>query len=337
MMQVMRLAVVGLGFMGGVHINALKSIPAVRLAAVVSRDEAKLSGDLRGSGGNLGGGGEIFDFSRVKKYRDFTAALALPEIDAFDLCVPTDLHESMAIEALRAGKHVLVEKPMALTAAACQRMIGEARRAGRVLMAGQVLRFFPAYRVLLDAVKDSGEIRSATFRRRCARPAWAAWQKDSSRSGGAVLDLLIHDLDFVLRLFGAPNAVTATGRVEGDADIVSARLFYAGGRVVDVTGGWHPGKFPITMKYRVTGGDFSIEFNFNEHPPRITRGGVTADMQLAKADGYAAEIAYFAKCARLGRIPELCRPEESAEAVRLAQAVVESRKRNGEEISWKSE
>jgi predicted dehydrogenase len=344
-MQLMRLAVAGLGFMGSVHLKALRSIPEIHLAAVVSRDESKLAGDLSRTGGNLASGGEIFDFSCAKKYRDLPSVLSDSEIDAVDLCIPTDLHESAAIAALRAGKHVLVEKPMALSFDACQRMIAEARRSSGVLMVAQVLRFFPAYRVLVDAVKDLGAIRSATFRRRCARPAWADWQSDLARSGGAVLDLLIHDLDFVQRLFGAPQAVAATGRVEADVDIVSAQLFYASGLVVDVTGGWHPGKFPITMKYRVTGSDASIEFNFNQHPPRMTRQGVSHEVPLAQvagysaghSDGYTAELAYFAECVRLGREPDLCRPVESADAVRLALAIIESRQRNGERISCKSE
>src|SRR6266849_2489920 len=119
----MRLAVVGLGFMGTTHLRAILAGGA-ELHAVVSASERKLSGDLSGTGGNLvsGGDDDRFDFSGVKKYRDLSAALNDPEIEAVDLCLPTDLHESAAIEALRHGKHVLVEKPMALDEAACQRM-----------------------------------------------------------------------------------------------------------------------------------------------------------------------------------------------------------------------
>ena len=332
----MRIAVAGLGFMGSVHLNALRCVPLVQLAAVVSRDHKKLAGDLTTAGGNLAGAGAQFDFSRLRKYQALRDALKDPEIDAIDLCIPTDLHESAAIECLRARKHVLLEKPMALDPRACERMIEEARRAARVLMIAHVLRFFPSYRAVADAIPELGEVRSATFRRRCARPAWSDWQRDAARSGGAVLDLLIHDLDFALRLFGPPLAVEATGRAEGDIDIVSAQLSY-GTFAVDVTGGWHPGKFPITMKYRVVGARASVEFNFNEHPPRISRDGEVRDLQLEQGDGYAREIAYFVECARENRQPERCSPEDSANAVRLALLVMESRRRGGERIAWKSE
>ena len=335
--QLMRLAVVGLGFMGSVHLKALRSVPDVKLSAVVSRDESKLGGDLSHAGGNLAGSGEHFDFSGVRKYRDLDSALADPEIDAVDLCLPTDLHEQTTIRSLRAGKHVLVEKPMALSTAACKRMLDEARRAQRVLMVGHVLRFFPAYRAVSEAMQDLGEIRSATFRRRCARPTWADWQSDSTRSGGAVLDLLIHDVDFVLHLFGPPVAIAASGRLDRDIDIVSAELSYDGGFKVDIVGGWHPGRFPITMKYRVIGSHGSVDFNFNAHPPRIHRNGVFENLPLTDADGYAAEIAYFARCVQSGRDPVECKPEDSARAVRLSLAIIEARKRNGEKIPWKSE
>src|SRR4029453_15552505 len=108
-------------------------------------------------------------------YSDLDALLADPNIDAVDLCLPTDLHESVAVAALRAGKHVLVEKPMALDGASADRMIAEAARAERVLMTAQVLRFWPDYTRLRDAVRSGqhGPLRFAVFRRRCAAPGWS--------------------------------------------------------------------------------------------------------------------------------------------------------------------
>src|SRR5208282_1781726 len=148
-----------------------------------------------------------------KHYTLLEDALADPEIDAVDLCLPTDLHESATVAALRSGKHVLVEKPMALSVEACHRMIAEAARAGKILMVAHVLRFFPAYRALQSAIAagELGSVRMAAFRRRCAQPGWSDWITDKSRSGGGAFDLLIHDVDMALRLFGAPSAISATG------------------------------------------------------------------------------------------------------------------------------
>src|ERR1039458_7240661 len=145
--------------------------------------------------GNLGGRGAKLDFSAVAKYASAEEAVLDPAVEAVDICLPTHLHERIAVLALAAGKHVLVEKPMALDGAAADRMIAAAERHGRVLMAAQVVRFIPPYRAAADILRSGrlGAVRAAIFRRRCAAPAWSAWLTDPAQSGGGVFDLLIHD------------------------------------------------------------------------------------------------------------------------------------------------
>jgi predicted dehydrogenase len=200
----MRIAVLGLGFMGSTHLSALSAIPDAQLAAVFSSDERKLAGDLSAVQGNLGGPSERHDFSAVTKYRSIEALLADAGIDAVDICLPTHLHAPVAIAALRSRKHVIVEKPMALDEARAAAMIREAEKHDRVLMAGHVLRFFPVYQVLRETLRTGrlGAIRQAAFRRRCAPPAWSPWLLNAAKSGG-VFDLLIHDVDMCLHLFGS--------------------------------------------------------------------------------------------------------------------------------------
>ena len=333
----MRLAVVGLGFMGGAHLKALRNVPDVTLAAVVSRHEDRLAGDLSGVAGNLGGGGERLDFSGVRKYRDVMSALEDPEIDAVDLCLPTDLHASVAIEAVRHGKHVLVEKPMALDVASCELMIEEARRHKRVLMVAQVLRFFPAYRALETALQSAGPVRAGIFRRRCAQPAWGDWLSDKPRSGGGVFDLLIHDVDMALHLFGEPVAIAATGyeNLAGGIDTISAQLFYAAGFSVEIEGGWYPGKFPFSMEYTIASDGGTLDYNSESRPPRWHHSeGLSEGLHVDSVDGYTAEIAYFAECCRSGEEPRQCPPEESAQSVAVTLGMIEARKRNGEKLTW---
>lgn len=310
----MRLAVAGLGFMGGVHLKALASVPSLELAAVISRRPSELP---------------------VRRYATLEEALADSSIDAVDLCLPTDLHESATIAALRAGKHVLVEKPMALDDASCHRMIAEARRTGRILMVAQVLRFFPAYKALQRAVHngDLGAIKGASFRRRCAQPGWSDWITDKSRSGGGGFDLLVHDVDMALRLFGSPEAISATGYEAEGVDALSARLFYDG-LTAEISGGWlFPGAFPFAMEFMVLGERGVLEYNSESRPLR--RYGSGEEVALDSTDGYAAELAYFAECCQTGKQPELCTPESSAEAVRLTRALFDARAKNGERIAWK--
>src|SRR5258706_3146422 len=334
----MRIAVVGLGFMGATHIRAILG-GAAQLAAVVSRSDQKLAGDLGGTSGNLDTGGAQFDFEGVKKYRTLTEALQDPEIDAVDLRLPTDLHENAAIESLRHRKPLLVEKPMALDQAACDRMLQEARRAGRVLMVAQVLRFSPAYLALSAARAQIGAIRGGNFRRGCARPSCGDWLSDAARSGGGVFDLLIHDVDMALHLFGPPEAISATGHQDLalGIDIIDAQLFYAGGFSIGISGGWHPGPFPFSMEYTLVGDDGTIAYNSTGGASKLYRSD--GDTKLLESsdqsgDGYVDEISYFAACCTEGCEPKRCPPEESAAAVRLTRALSEARLRNGEKIAW---
>ena len=110
----MKIGVLGLGFMGGTHLQACSKIPQAELLAVMDGNETRLSGDLSSIQGNLGGPGLKMDFSRLRKYRSIEAILDDPEIEAVDVCLPTYLHATTVIQALRSGKHVLCEKPMAL-------------------------------------------------------------------------------------------------------------------------------------------------------------------------------------------------------------------------------
>jgi predicted dehydrogenase len=319
----MQVAVLGLGFMGSVHARAL----GPRLGAVYSSDARKLTGDLSGIKGNLDGAGGTLDFSGVKPYSDIAALLADPAIGAVDLCLPTDLHEPVALQALRAGKHVLVEKPMALDGASARRMIAEAESCGRVLMTAQVLRFFPEYIALREALPRLGEIRHATFHRRCGTPGWGGWLKDPARSGGGIFDLLIHDVDMCLHLFGIPEEIAATGLGE----TIDAQLFYHDGFPVTITGGWEAPAYPFRMEYTVAGERGIIDYSSTGRAATL----FTTEAQplpLATRTGYEAELDYFMQCCESGTQPELCPPEESAQAVELMRELLDARNRNGVKI-----
>lgn len=262
----MKIAVLGLGFMGSTHLKALRHLPLAELHAVVSSDETKLSGDLRAIQGNLGGPGEMMDFSAIRKYRTIAEALRDPAIEAVDICLPTDKHAPVAIEALRAGKHVLVEKPMALDGDSADQMLAEARKSDHVLMTGQVLRFISDYSRASEILRsgEMGDVRSALFRRRCAAPAWSAWLSRPERSGGGVFDLLIHDVDYCLHLFGKPESITATGYVDlaRGIDWILAQFHYAHAASVVVTGGWHhPKSYPFSMEFTIVADGGTLEFS----------------------------------------------------------------------------
>ncbi|MBI4892251.1 MAG: Gfo/Idh/MocA family oxidoreductase [Acidobacteria bacterium] len=331
----MKIAVVGLGFMGLTHLKAYKRIPGVEITAVSSNDPKVLAGDLSGVQGNFSLEGEAVDFSSAEKFADALECVRNCQADAVDLCLPTNMHAAASVAAMQAGKHVLVEKPMALSGAECDQMIECARATGRVLMSAQVLRFFPAYLPLIEAVHSGtlGAPRHALFRRRCAAPTWGAWLTNKSLSGGGVFDLLIHDIDMALVCFGVPQSVSAYGHedLSGGIDLMTAQLQYASGLNVTITGGWHlPSAYPFSMEYTAVGDQAAIEYSSAGRPPQWYARGESYPLPLAETDGYQAEIDYFVECCRSTLQPERCRPESSAAAVKLALLLNEARARQGE-------
>ncbi len=334
----MKIGVLGLGFMGSTHLKAWRKIAGAEVMAVMDFDPQRLSGDLSGVMGNLGTGGERMDFSAMRRYAAPAEIIADPQVEAVDICLPTYLHAPLAIDALRAGKHVVVEKPMALNGAEADRMLEAASNSGRVLMTAQVLRFHPAYEALFRLAADGlGQIRYAFFRRRCAAPAWGPWELDASKSGGGVFDLLIHDIDACLRVFGPPEAVSATGyeNLRGGIDTLTARLQYASLGDVIITGGWHQtGAYPFSMEYTVVGDNAVLEFSSAGRPTTLYRAdGSSECLEGPEVDWYHAELEYFHTCCVAGASPERCSPISSAAAVKLAQAMLESRACKGRPVT----
>ena len=326
--------------MGSTHLQAWSRIPQAELIAVLDMDERRLSGDLSSIQGNIGGPGMKMDFSAVSKYRSVDAILLDPEVETVDICLPTCFHATTATQALRAGKNVLCEKPMALNGLDADAMVTEAERTGRLLMVAQVLRFFPAYCELSRLISSGrlGRIRSALFRRRSAVAAW--WgpsAMDKKVTGGAVFDLLIHDVDLVQHLFGVPEKISSTGHEDlaGGIDTIASEFYYPEIGQVTITGGWfHRGEYPFSMEFTVTGDRGAVEYNSAGRPLTVFwSDGRREPIALDEKDAYQAELEYFLDCFRETRPPSLCPPAESSLAVKLTKLMVDARERKGEKVS----
>lgn len=211
-----RIGLVGIGFMGYTHFTAAAKLKGAKITAIASGNAKKLAGDWRGVRGNFGPPAGQVDLSKVKKYSEFEALLADPDIDLVDICTPPDQHEEMALAALKAGKHVFVEKPIALEAAAADRMVAAAKKVGKMLLVGHVLPFFAEFGFLAEAVRSGkyGKLRAAHFRRVIAKPDWSNDMASEAKTGGPAVDLHIHDTHFISLICGVPKAVQSRGIVE---------------------------------------------------------------------------------------------------------------------------
>jgi len=166
---------------------------------------------------------------------DSGAALTDDRIDAVVVAVPQARHPALVTAALEARKHVLCEKPLALTTAACRDMIRLARRVDRRLMVGHILRFDDAARLLLDLINSGefGEPRAAVVHRSERGWEWGGWRRERSMHGGLFFETGVHEIDLLLRILGTPARVCAecTGVPDhGMEALAAALLTFEGGR-----------------------------------------------------------------------------------------------------------
>ena len=212
------IGILGLGFMGMTHYRGIRKVRGGKVAAICTRDEKKLGGDWRAVRGNFGDPGGREDLTGIRTYADTEEFLADPNIDLVNICLPSIMHTESVIQALRAGKNVLVEKPIALQLKDADRMVREAEKAGKLLMVAHVLPFFPEYAYLREVVLAGtyGDLAGAHFKRIISKPDWSVAASKMERSGGPGIDLHIHDTHFLLLLCGVPDQVVSTGRLIDD-------------------------------------------------------------------------------------------------------------------------
>jgi len=264
---------------------------------------------------------------------DWRSIVADPEIDAVDVCLPTDLHREIVLAALAAGKHVLCEKPMALNLAECTELMAAAESSGRVFMVGQVLRFMYPYRYAAKFLREVNReaIVRCVFRRSAGYPRWGDWLLKNERSGGAILDLLSHDVDQALSLFGKPRFIQATSL--GPGDTMCGTLRYDDGLEVQIEGGWFTSDVPFSCSFEIETKNAQLTFR-NNVLSRKQDGKAMQVLEIPEHNPYLNEIVYFIDCCRCNAEPTLCLPSESADAVELSLLLKASRDKDGRELKW---
>ncbi len=336
----LRVGIVGCGFMGRMHYSRWLAIDGVEITAICHTDPDRLKEEY-GTSGSIEVDGAAIEFDKLRLYSNSDEMLAEGDLDAVSITLPTDLHAECSIKALEAGLHVLCEKPMALNVAQCDNMIAAAKRNGKTLHIGHCIRFWPEYAKAKEMV-DSGEygkVVAATFRRLGSIPTWSRsnWFTDEGRSGGMALDLHIHDTDYAQYLLGMPHAVRSFGAKSlglGLTHVVTQYL-YGDDRIITAEGSWQmmPSfgfemSFNIVLEKATLVYDNTREPAFKVCPP----AGKAFTPEVEKGDGYSLEIAHFAKAIRGEKVKEVTTLEQSRNSVRIVGAEKESA-RTGKRIS----
>ena len=324
-------AVVGLGFMGVTHLKSYQQIPDARLVAVCDAVRLPVNGVLAGVSGNIHSA-DALDLGRdIRAYAQLEDLLADKQVELVDLCVPTPLHAPQAIAALKSGRHVLCEKPLARTSDLARDIVRAAKTARGFFMPAMCMRFWPGWACLKELVakKTYGKVLAARFRRVSAPPGWsrASYFKGGD-SGGALLDLHIHDTDFVQFLFGRPAGVFSTGRSQfsGAIDHVVTQYLVRGGATVYAEGSWllasgfsmsYTVMFErATLDYDSVRGGEALRVDEEGKPSRV--------IQPDNADGYVGELRHMIQCIQAGQRPTVVTARDALSAVEICEAEEES-------------
>ncbi len=325
------IGIIGLGTMGRVHYEAYQQIPQAQVIAVADSDPVRARGDLAGTAGNiLGDGIRHLPMERITGYTDYHQLLADPAIEVVDICLPTPFHRQLALEALAHGKHVMLEKPMARTSADARAIVDAAARSRGFLMPAMCMRFWPGWSWLKQVVAQErfGRVRAASFTRLASTPA--GWYHDGAASGGALLDLHIHDVDFVQWLFGSPTGVFSRGYTgpSGAIDHLSTQYLFPSDILVTAEGGWAMSDgYGFTMRYTINCESATIDFDLARAPClRVTGPGAAAGgpPPACEGAGYVGELRYFLDCVAKGVRPSVVTPEDGLASVRICEAELRS-------------
>jgi predicted dehydrogenase len=303
-MKPVRVGVIGFGFMGQTHVRAYQAAAAdglpVRLSAVADVSGEPLTGMARTRGNiDTGVAERLFDPASVATFGDAASLMASREVDAVSICTPTDTHAALAEQALGRGLHALIEKPVAVSAAAVRGLMDVERRTGKRAVPAMCIRYWPGWTWVRDRIADRslGALLSLKCVRLGSRPDWSAFYADDARCGNAITDLHIHDADFITHAVGFPRAVHSLGT---ESFLTSAYRFDEPGlRSVQVTaeGGWlpTPGR-GFRMRFVAEFEHATAEYDLARPTPLLlTRDGTTTPVDLPAGTGYDGQIRAWAR------------------------------------------
>lgn len=329
--------------MAATHLKAYEKVTGARVAAICNPSGRHLDGNFDAVFGNIGSDDKLqLDMSQVKAFRDYDEMLADPDLQMIDICSPTLVHPEHAIKALEAGKHVLLEKPVARTSEDANRILSAANEAQTYLMPAMCLRFWPEWKFLKDAISDKrfGKVLAVRFRRVAQPPSWGKNHfHDGAKSGGALLDLHIHDVDFVNDCFGRPKSVFATGyqKFSGAIDHVVAQYEVDGGAIVHAEGSWAmtPG-FGFNMSYTANFERATIDYDVARSSDEILKvfeeGKDPRAIKADLLDGYVGEIQHIADAIESGKPPTRVTAVDGLTSIQICEAEEESI-RHGKSVS----
>lgn len=322
----MRIGILGAGWTGNTHAEAYAQMNDVEIAGIVGRRETRVK--------------ELSSSLGIPGFTDPRQVLDDDTVDAIDVCYPTCIHHEYVVAALRRGKHVFCETPIALTLEEVDAMIAAARSSGKLLLVAQVVRFVDTYTYIRDTVR-SGDLGKplVAFAYR-AGPRWP--RHPSAEFGELVIEPMIHDFDYLNWLLGKPAAVSGISFVgpAGEVEHAFVSLEYEGMRGLVEGSHLVPASYPFSTSLRVLCEEGALETSFRFLADRLEtvlirypKAGSPEAPTVPDQDPYWAECRYFVDCVAGKADPTLTNAEAARHGLQVALAAHESLERGGERVT----
>lgn len=316
----MKVAVVGCGGMGNCHAHSYARMPGVELVGVCDIIPELAESVAR----NVG----------TTAFTSFDEMISSVQFDAVSVAVQSFLHKDVVKQAARAGKHVICEKPIALNLEDAKEMMQVCEENGVRLFVGHVVRFFPEF-VQMKQQIDAGQIGKvgvASARRVGGHPGEAkAWFKDADKSGGVIVDLMVHDIDFMRWALGEVKSVYAMNKCDNDMDYALVTLVFESGAVANLEAFWgYPGSFRYATEFAGSQGLIHCD-SVNTQSLQIRKSApqesgervVEIPQSPGFRDPYYNELEHFLTCIRDGS-ESIVTAQDGCKALEIAVAALES-------------
>lgn len=320
------IGLIGWGFIAKTHFEAYQQIDNANVVTICTRNEAQ-------------------SFPNDIVPSTYEEILKNPSIDVIDICLPTFLHEEYIIKAAQAGKDIICEKPLSLAVESAERIMVEIEKYNVRLFIAHVLRFWPEYKTIKTYL-DSGKISNIDVihaTRLGQTPQWSEWFKDPLKSGGALYDLHIHDIDFISYLLGEVEEVYAVGtkNSQGAWDHIMTTLTLKNGATAFVEASQRmPDTFPFTMSFRAQALDQTLDFHLfaGTNIEKISQSSMTnytkqaiSTIEFPQENAFQNELSYFIHCIENSEVNSVVPLKDVLYTMRVMKAI-EASLEKGEQI-----
>jgi predicted dehydrogenase len=329
MAKKLKVGVIGLGSMGSTHLDIYSQISEVEVVALADPIKNRLDGSSRAEGNISGQAQGSVAGIEAKKYLDGMDLIDDPDIELVDICVGTNLHFVFVEAALAKGKHVLVEKPLARTYDEAKKIVELALNSSTNIMSAMCLRYWPAWVWLKKVIdnKQYGRCLSLTCKRQTSHPPGTFYSNDDE-CGGALLDLHVHDTDFINYCFGMPRAVFSQGYKgpSGGIDHVATHYIYDQSQnspLVTAEGTWTMQEgYGFNMSYTANFEKATACYLLDdEETLRLFRSGHEPEIiRLGEGMGYEFEIRSFVDDILSNKAININLLKQAAESVAIIEA-----------------